>query len=230
MNFKSLLGLVKVLLPTTTQLNCCLLGSELGGSPDRTIAPGITVRKVNGTFHGVYGQLPAHFQQPTFAVLLCPGFNADKYKTAWPPTMKLLLDNNTLSIVSGYSSDIRWTADGAVDDYLLEARYIARTIVPKTRCSAAHPQKEFYYRNAYFLVFRGRRSDATPVAESEILMQQRVRFLTWVGEQMVEDEPGNEFFGRTVLAFVHAYQAGSVSVQSNVGLSELERMAMQFRG
>ena len=197
MDCKSLLGLLKILFPTMTKLNVGLIGPETSGAPERQISPGLTIRKINGLFHSVYGQLPVYFQKPSIAVLLCPGFNADQYKSLWHPSMKFLLDNNTLCVVSGYSHKTKWTGDGAVDDYLLEARFVgttysissihsvihllykflsiylksltqslnhsinqsihtARTIVPKTRSPAANLKKPLYYRNAYYLVFRGR--------------------------------------------------------------------------
>ena len=134
MDYKSLFGLLKILFPPMTQLNVCLIGPEVSGTPDRQIIAGINVRKVNGLFHSVYGQLPVHFQKPSVAVLLCPGFNADKYKNNWHPSIKLLLDNNTLSLASGYSSNKKWTADGAIDDYLLEARYVGRSFSINTFC------------------------------------------------------------------------------------------------
>ena len=229
LDFKTLFALMKVLFPSTTQLKVCLVGPETGGSGgDRDAAPGVSVRQVNGMFHTVYGQLPVHFQRPHVAVLLCPGFSSDTHKAPWAPTMKLLLDNNTLSVVSGYSSDTRWTGDGALEDYLLDNRYVARMLLPKTRCRGAHLHKPSYYRNAYFMVFQGRQSDATPAAEADILRQVRIKFLTWVGAQLL-DEQGNEMFGQNTLAFLRAYESGALNVPDHVTLSQLDRMALTYR-
>ena len=150
MDYKSLFGLLKILFPAMTQLNVCLIGPEVSGSPDRQIVPGMNIRKVNGLFHSVYGQLPVHFQKPSVAVLLCPGFNADKYKSQWHPSMKLLLDNNTLCLASGYSSNKRWTADGAVDDYLLDARFVGRTHSINTFCPYTLLTHYTLYQYTYF--------------------------------------------------------------------------------
>ena len=78
------------------------------------------------------------------------------------------------------------------------------------------------------MVFQGRRSDAEPAAEGEILRHVRIKFLTWVGAQLL-DERGNEIFGQNTLAFLRAYISGALTVPDHVTLGQLDRMAMTYR-
>ena len=131
MDFKLNFEYFQDVFPSCRILNIALIGDEVCNRVERTVAPGCTVTSYGGLYHDVYNRLPVHFQAPHVVVLLCPGFSANS-GLSWSPIMKLLQDNNTVCICSGYSGESRWSSDGAVDDYLLETRYRAKVLIGKT--------------------------------------------------------------------------------------------------
>jgi MYND finger len=230
MDLAALRDVMKVLFPSLSELKVALIGNELSDAPEREACPGCTFQIINGFFHDVYSRLPNYFQEPQIAALLCPGLSTDSAVRTWTPTMEILLENKTLCVCSGYSASGKWTSDGVLDDYILQARYGVHFLLPKTVNTAPHIQPGYYLlRNAYYLVFRGMEPEFNPTPEKGVTKELRVRFLSWVGPHMVHDEGYPPEVGESFAALVRDIQSGAVDIPDSVTLSQLERIAMSYQ-
>lgn len=229
MDFSYLYRRMKVLFPSLNRLSIGLIGKEVTTQAEHIIedtssptsSSKISLYTCEGFYHDVYPELAAKYQTPQLAVLLNPGISAN-YGWNWNKTMDLLLDNRVLTIASGYSSSSRWTYDGAVDDFLYEARYGVSFVVEKTRCRAMRLHQRQGFRNAFYLVFRGRSEVDSLLDETEVIRGHRVRFLEWLGEVSIEDE-GRPQFGRACQALAKELQDGSKVIPDNVTLQQIEQ-------
>lgn len=210
--------------PNLQRIELTLCGPMVSNMPVRAQAAGkVKITQRTGPMQTLFPTVES-LSAFSCAVVMQPGLS--DLLLSWTPAMQLLVESNVLTITTGYSAIDRWTFDALFDQPVLSDHFGAKIIVPRTRNPTAQNYNNVA-KNAFYVVFQGREEETTVLSYADIVKQNRITFLRYIGDEALNHED-NPALHKVCIAMAEELSSGKLELGINTKNSEIERMVNQI--
>mgnify|MGYP003709266229 CR=1 FL=1 len=219
-NFTTVLNeLKRRVYPTLKAIDVVLCGPELtNNKAKREVSPGVFVTYVARKFEDAYPKTSN--LQGAGGCMVSPGFTS--FLDTWTPAINRVMDLNLPTVLTCYSCIDRITDDALFDEDSL-VRYFGAHVVVST---SKNPHFSFhngkFFKNAYYIVFRGKSSLASEVVipPNQFKIQMLAGYMRFQGDFYSHDK----YFQRMCNEIAANLESGKLPFR-NQTTAELIRMA-----